>query len=195
MLINSYFTKIINQNCLKINFIMKYRSLLFILCTIVFVSCKTSNVKKTPNEKKEEKRALLKKEESAVFYTEQVKNDFRAVSDQAKQKFLEAYNATDKQYSILFFTQGFNGEKLEVKNDNNILYKGAVKTNKTTGLAKNMRIVNDEETSIYDAATKKTIYINARKASKHKFIYVMKGSVNEDKPYKITYSDNLRPER
>lgn len=180
---------------LKFNFIMKYRSLLFILCVLVFTSCKTSNVKNTESEKKEEKRALVKADEKDVFYTEQVKNDFRAVSDQAKQKFLEAYNATEKQYSILFFTQGFNGEKLEVKNDNNTLFKGAVKTNKTTGLAKNMRIVNDEETSIYDAATKKTIYINARKASKHKFIYVMKGSANEDKPYKITYSDNLRPER
>ena len=49
--------------------------------------------------------------------------------------------------------------------------------------------------AMYDTDKKKTIYINARKASKHKFIYVMKGSANEDKPYKITYSDNLRPER
>jgi len=68
-----------------------------------------------------------------------------------------------------------------------------VTTDKKTGLAKNMRILNTTETTIYDQATKKTIYIDPQKAMKHKFIYVMKELSNEDKPYKITYSDKLRP--
>ncbi|WP_143037777.1 hypothetical protein [Paenimyroides marinum] len=176
---------------------MKYKILLLALGMLSVVSCKTTAKKNSEkdsdtNDKKELVRSDKKEE---IFFTEQTRNDFRAVSESAQQKFLEAYNATDKQYSILFFTQGFNGEDVIVKNDNSTLYKGSVLTNKTTGLAKNMRIVNTEVTSIYDKATKKTIYINTNKASKHKFVYVMKGNPDEEKPYKITYSDKLRPEK
>ena len=109
---------------------MKYRSLLVLLSVMAFVSCKTSKIKSHDANKKNEKKEVVKTTKNEVYYTEQIRNDFRAVSDSAKQKFLEAYNATDKQYSILFFTQGFNGENIEVKNDNNILYKGSVLTNK-----------------------------------------------------------------
>jgi len=176
---------------------MKYKILLLALGMLSVVSCKTTAKKNSEkdsdtNDKKELVRSDKKEE---IFFTEQTRNDFRAVSESAQQKFLEAYNATDKQYSILFFTQGFNGEDVIVKNGNSTLYKGSVLTNKTTGLAKNMRIVNTEVTSIYDKATKKTIYINTNKASKHKFVYVMKGNPDEEKPYKITYSDKLRPEK
>jgi len=175
---------------------MKYKILLVAFGMLSLVSCKTvkknNNKDATTTDKKELVRSDKKEE---IFFTEQTRNDFRAVSESAQQKFLEAYNATDKEYSILFFTQGFTGEEVAVKNDNSTLYKGMVLTNKKTGLAKNMRIINTDVTSIYDKATKKTIYINTDKASKHKFIYVMKGDVNDDKPYKITFSDKLRPEK
>lgn len=174
---------------------MNYKKLSLLLCGLVIVSCKTA--KKTTTTEKEEskdKKELVRKDEK-VYYTEQIKNDFRAVTATAQQKFLETYKATEKQYSILFFTQGFNGEEVVVKNDEGTLYKGIVLTNKKTGLAKNMRIINTEVTSIYDKESKKTIYINSEKARKHKFIYVMKGNASEDKPYKITFSDKLRPER
>jgi len=171
------------------------KSVLFLVIALIFASCKTSkSPNKTVGDPLENKKEAPVKT-SVKYYTEQVRNDFRAVSENAQKKFIEAYSATEKQYSILFFTQGFIGEEITVKNDNNTLYKGSVLTNKKTGLAKNMRIVNTEETSIYDKATKKTIYINSEKAKKHKFIYVMKGSLNDDKPYKITYSDKLRPEK
>lgn len=174
---------------------MKYKSLIFLICVFGAVSCKTSKKTTVKDDDKNDKRELVKEKKEDVFYTEQVKNDFRAVTESAQVKFLESYNATDKEYSILFFTQGFTGEEVVVKNDKNTLYKGMVFTNKQTGLAKNMRIVNNETTSIYDKATKKTIYINTDKARKHKFVYVMKGNINDDKPYKITFSDKLRPEK
>lgn len=170
------------------------KSIFFLVVTLVFVSCKPAKIAdKTSIEKAETKKET--KKYNTVYYSEQVKNDFRAVTENAQFKFLQAYNATEKQYGILFFTQGFNGEEIVVKNDNETLFKGSVLTNKRTGLAKNMRIINTEETSIYDKATKKTIYIKGDKARKHKFIYIMKGNANEDKPYKITYSDKLRPEK
>lgn len=176
-------------------FIMTYKKIALLFCGLAIVSCKTAK-KSTPNDKEDEKekKELVRKDEK-VYYTEQVKNDFRSVTPAAQQKFLEGYNATEKHYSILFFTQGFSGEDIVVKNENETIYKGSILTNKKNGLAKNMRINNTEEISIYDKATKKTIYIKGDKARKHKFIYVMKSSTDEDKPYKITFSDKLRPEK
>lgn len=172
---------------------MNYKSLIFITCVLSVVSCKTVKKTNITNTHTTEKRELIKKED--IFYTEQVRNDFRSVSEGTQKKFLEMYDAEDKEYSILFFTQGFTGEEVIVTNDNKVLYKGMVFTDKSTGLAKNMRVTNTKNTSIYDTATKKTIYLNSDKASKHKFIYVMKGDTNNEKPYKITFSDKLRPEK
>src|SRR5690606_27720771 len=126
---------------------------------------------------------------------EDVRNDFRSVSEQTKNKFLEGYKATEKQYSILFFTQGFTGEQIHVKNDKGSVFKGSVITNKKTGLAKNMRILNTSTNSIYDQPTNKTIFIDTRMAYQNKFVYVMKNLSNKKKPYKITYSTLLRPEQ
>jgi len=170
------------------------KKLPYLLLLLLFAMCKTPqtvyNTNPSDKSKKEERN---KKEERDIYYTEQTKNDFRAVSEAVQKKFLNDYQAADEQFTILFFTQGFYGEVITVKNNDDVLYKDMVTTDKKTGLAKNMRILNTSETSIYDQATKKTIYIDMEKAAKHKFIYVMKDLSNEDKPYKITYSDKLRP--
>lgn len=169
------------------------RILPLFLVSLTLVMCKTkqaaTETKNVNTEKSNEKVS------DKIYYTENVRNDFRAVSENTQYQFLEAYKATEKQYAILFFTQGFNGEELTVKNDNGTLFKGSILTDKNTGLAKNMRILNTETTSIYDKATRKTIYIHPEKIGKHKFVYIMKGDLNDDKPYKITYSDKLRPEK
>lgn len=175
-------------------FITNYKTLAVFFCAMVLFSCNTTkNKTAVAPAKTEDKKEEAKTPE--VYYTEQIRNDFRAVSENTQYQFLEAYKATEKQYSILFFTQGFNGEDITVKNNKGTLYKGSVTTNKTTGLAKNMRIVNTETTSIYDKATKKTIYIHPEKIGTHKFVYIMKGNLSDEKPYKITYSDKLRPEK
>ncbi len=167
------------------------KKLPYLLLLALFAMCKTPQTvfNSGNSEKKEEK----KREESKIFFTEQTRNDFRSVSESVQKKFLHDYKASEKQYSILFFTQGYYGEVITVKNNGETLYKDMVTTDKNSGLAKNMRILNTVETSIYDQATKKTIYIDSEKAMKHKFIYVMKDLSSEDKPYKITYSDKLRP--
>ena len=168
--------------------------LLLSLISFLFVMCKAPKLATDKHNTKKERRDKEEKEESKnVYYTEQVKNDFRAVSDGVRNKFLKDYKATEDKYSILFFTQGFYGEEVIVKNNDGQLFKGMVTTNKNTGLARNMRILNTAETEIYDKGTKKTIVIDSKKAGKHKFIYVMKDLSNDDKPYKITFSDKLRP--
>jgi len=177
-------------------FITNYKVIVLAAFGLMFHSCKSvkpSTTSTAETEKSNKKEAENKTDD--IYYTEQIRNDFRAVNENTQYDFLVAYKATEPHYSILFFTQGFNGEQITVKNDNGTLFKDEVKTDLQTALAKNMRIVNTSITSIYDKSTRKTIYIHPEKANKHKFIYVMKGDPNEDKPYKITYSDKLRPER
>lgn len=172
--------------------ILLFSSLLFVLG-----SCKSKKVVIDGSSETAviEKAEAEEKAERTILYTEQVRNDFRAVSDKTRDEFLNGYRATDKKYSILFFTQGYNSEEVTVKNNDEIVFKGLVKTNKNTGLAKNMRILNTIETEIYDNGSKQSIFINPEMAQKYKFIYVMKGNTDEEKPYKITYSHNLRPAR
>lgn len=162
-----------------------------LLASVLFVSCKSVKVTNPSSAEDYPVKVALKKE----YYEEQVRNDFRAVSEEVKNKFLRAYKADTSEYSILFFTQGFEGERVVVSNGESKVYDGGVKTNKVTGLAKNMRINNTEITIIYDEKTDKSISLNSELAKKHKFIYVMKDVKNDEKPYKVTFSDLLRPEK
>lgn len=179
-------------------FISNYKIVILAVFGLMFYSCKSlkpSNDSTAKTEKNTKKEAEKESKSDEIHYTEQIRNDFRAVNENTQYEFLVAYKATDPHYSILFFTQGFDGEEVTVKNDNGTLFKNKVKTNPDTALAKNMRIVNTSITSIYDKSTRKTIYLHPENASKYKFIYVMKGDPADEKPYKITYSDKLRPER
>lgn len=179
-------------------FISNYKIAILAAFGLLFYSCKSlkpSNTSTNENEKSNKKETEKESKSDEIHYTEQIRNDFRAVNENTQYNFLVAYKATEPRYSILFLTQGFNGEEITVKNDHGILFKNKVKTNPETALAKNMRIVNTDITSIYDKSTRKTIYIHPENASKYKFIYVMKGDPTDEKPYKITYSDKLRPAR
>jgi hypothetical protein len=162
------------------------KKLPFIFLILLFAMCKS---KKNGSDisKKDEKEKTEK-----IYYTEQTKNDFRAVSDKVQKKFLKDYKADTEEYAILFFTKGFNGEELTVKNEEGEIFKAPVYTDKASGLAKNMRIKSTIETEIYDKETKKKIYIKPESVGKNKFIYIMKDASGE-KPYTITYSNKLRP--
>lgn len=162
------------------------KKLPLIFLVLLFTMCK-SKKNATDSSKVEEKEKTEK-----IYYTEQTRNDFRSVSEKVQKKFLKDYKADTPEYAILFFTKGFNGEKIEVRNDEEIIFVDAVITDKTTGLAKNMRINVTMDTEIYDKETKKKIYVKSENVGKHKFIYIMKDTSGE-KPYKITYSDKLRP--
>lgn len=166
------------------------KKLPYLLLLLLFAMCKTPKLATDTNKKVEDKKE--KRESKEIYYTEQTRNDFRSVSENVKKKFLEDYKAVEHGYAILFFTQGFNGEKVVVKNSEGTLYKGEIISDKTSGLAKNMRINTLIDTEIHDKESDKTFYINSKKAQKHKFVYIMKDS-DSDKPYKITFSDKLRP--
>lgn len=162
------------------------KKLPFIFLVVLFTMCK-SKKNTTDSTKVDEK-----KKNEKIYYIEQTRNDFRAVSEKVQKKFLKDYKADTPEYAILFFTKGFNGEKIEVRNEDEIIFVDGITTDKTTGLAKNMRINVTLDTEIYDSATKKRIYVKTEKVGKHKFVYIMKDTDGEQ-PYKITYSDKLRP--
>lgn len=173
---------------------MKMRIFTLLMCAFLFTMCKSKKVATTTTTEKvaNEKRKI--EEASEKYYTEDIRNDFRAVSEKSKNKFLKGYRATDAKYSILFFTQGYSNDLVTVKGNDGVVFEGKVKTNPRTGLAKNMRIVNTSVNEVFDKSTGKTIYITPELAQKYKFIYVMKNT-NMEVPYKITFSNLLRPER
>jgi len=160
----------------------------YLFFILLFAMCKST--KSTTHV--EDKKAKTKEEKEVVYYIEQTRNDFRSVSEKVQKQFLKDYKADTPEYAILFFTQGFNGEQMTVKNENETIFKDIIFTDKITGLAKNMRINVTMETEIYDKETKKRIYIKPEKIKNHKFVYIMK-DLNAEQPYKITYSDKLRP--
>lgn len=149
------------------------------LFSLTIVACKSKKVTLT--------------EKTSQNYSEQVRNDFRAVSEKVQKEFLKSYKATEDEFSILFFTKGFFGEEISVNNNNQKVFKGLMLSDKKTGLAKNMRILNTQTTEIYDAGTNQKIIIEKNQVDGHKFIYIMKDTSNKEKPYKITYSNKLRP--
>lgn len=163
--------------------------------TLFITSCKSTQKHTPVNVENTTEKNKMAIPEEKLYYKEQVRNDFRAVSEEQKNAFLSDYKATEPQYSILFFTQGFNGEEIRVEAASNIRFKGSVKTDNETGLAKNMRILNTHNHSIFDVSTRKTIFINSEMAAQYKFIYVMKDKNDNETPYKITYSNLLRPEK
>ncbi|MGX7666907.1 hypothetical protein [Flavobacterium pedocola] len=122
----------------------------------------------------------------------QYRDDFKSVSEKSKSVFLSEMKATDKKYSVIILTKGFTGEDLAVTNETKQLYKGNPITNLGTGIAGYLRIENAANTKISDKKSKRELLLESGQTKKHKFIYVMKDN-SLPNPYKITYSNTLRP--
>src|SRR5690606_31941971 len=91
--------------------ILIFTSLLFVLA-----SCTSKKVAVQSDGKTETVDKTGEKSDREIFYTEQVRNDFRTVSARSRDEFLSGYRATGKQYSLLFFTQGITADRATVKN-------------------------------------------------------------------------------
>ncbi|MEW5676872.1 hypothetical protein ABGT15_11215 [Flavobacterium enshiense] len=135
------------------------------------------------------KKATTEKASEPVV---QYRDDFKSVSDKSKTTFLKGLKATEDQYSVILLTKGFMGEEVKVFNGEKVLYKGNPISHLETGIAGYFRINNTITTKITDKFSKKEAVIDSENAKKHKFIYVMKDNGLEN-PYKITYSNTLRP--
>jgi len=125
--------------------------------------------------------------------TVQYRDDFRAVSEAGKKKFLTEMKANSETASVLILTKGFKGEDVVIANEKKALYKGNPISHLETGIAGYITIDNTIDTKITDKLSKKEAVINSDNAKKHKFVYVMKDHAQQGNPYVITYSNKLRP--
>lgn len=184
---------------------MKKLPLLALL--ILFAMCKSASHTNTKTIKKEltiEERIDGIKEENRLPEASdvldlpdyaQVRDDFRSVSDKTKDSYLQGMKATDDQYSVVILTQGFKGENITVKNDAKSFYYGMTMSNLSTGIAKSIRVDNAKDFTIYDSFTKGDVTISSDNAKMFKFIYIMKNNNNKETPFKVTFSNTLRPVR
>jgi hypothetical protein len=123
----------------------------------------------------------------------QYKDDFRSATDKEKKALLKKLNASGTNYSVLILTQNYKGEQISVSNAKKTLYKEYPISNMKTGIADELRIDNTLDTKVYDNLSKKEAVISSKEAKKHKFIYLMKNPPGGDSPFRITYSNTLRP--
>lgn len=124
----------------------------------------------------------------------QVRDDFRSVTDKTKESYLQGMQATGDKYSVVILTQGFKGENIVVKNSNKTFFKGMTMSDLSNGIAKSVRVENTDDFTITDTYTNSEVTIESDHAKMFKFIYIMKNS-SKDNPFKVTFSNTLRPVR
>ncbi|MCG2610035.1 hypothetical protein LZZ90_00770 [Flavobacterium sp. SM15] len=122
----------------------------------------------------------------------QYRDDFKSVSDKKKVEFLNQLNAQNKTASVIILTKGYKGEDVSISNEKKQLYNGNPITNLGTGIAGYIKIDNTSNTKIVDKFSKKEAVIDSENAKKYKFIYIMQDYTLSN-PFKITYSNTLRP--
>ena len=121
------------------------------------------------------------------------RDDFRSASKTEIEKVHEEVNAKKTNKSILVLTQTYKGEKIIVSQNGKVIFSEYPITNLNNRIADYFSINNLEDVSIKDSDSGKEVNIPAKKASKYKYIYLMK-KVNKGKfQFVITYSNTLRP--
>lgn len=155
------------------------------LAGIMLLSCST---KKTTTDTANSSNHIEIKQNHNVQYLD----DFTSASPAVKETLLKELRAEEAKYSVVILTQNYKGEKIIIKNSKRKLYDDYTISNLKSKLAREVRIDNTLDTTVYDNLTKTMITIEAKEAQKHKFIYIKKnpGSKNI---FTITYSNTLRP--
>lgn len=121
------------------------------------------------------------------------RDDFRSASKAEIEKVHKDVNAKNSNRSVLVLTQTYKGEKIIVSQNGKTIYSEYPITNLNNRIASYFSFNNQQDLIIKDNSTKKEIIIPTKKASKHKYIYLMK-KVNKGKfQFIITYSNTLRP--
>ena len=184
------------------------KKLPFLALILLFSMCKSashSNKSTLPadtsktelKEAKDEKDIAKALEEKTYDLPEyaQIRDDFRSVTEKTKLQFLNDLGAKSDKYAVIIFTQGYQGENIVIKNDAKTFYNAMTMTDLSSGLAKSVRIPNDTEIIVQDTYTKGSLLLNSEHLKDFKFIYLMKNNKNKETPFKVTFSNTLRPVR
>lgn len=180
---------------------------LFAMCKSVPHGSNTSNSKNSTDspskdltieeridEIKEENRLPEEKDVIDLPDYAQVRDDFRSVTEKTKESYLAGMQASSSKYSVVILTQGFKGENIVVKNSAKTFFKGMAMSDLSNGIAKSIRVDNTDDFTVIDTYTNSEVVIESDHAKMFKFIYIMKNS-SKDNPFKVTFSNTLRPVR
>lgn len=121
------------------------------------------------------------------------RDDFRSASKAEIEKVHIEANAKNKNKSVLVLTQTYKGEKIIVSQNGKVVFSEYPITNLKTKIADYFSINNEEDVLIKDTDSGKEVIIPTKKASKHKYIYLMKKVTKGKFQFVITYSNTLRP--
>ncbi len=144
---------------------------------------------------KEENRLPEEKDVDDLPEFAQVRDDFRSVSDKSRDSYLRGMNATASNYSVIILTKGFKGENISIKNDNKTFMNAMTMSDLKSGIAKSVRIENSQDLVVHDTFTGGEVTILSDHSKMFKFIYIMKNNANKETPFKVTFSNTLRPVR
>lgn len=115
----------------------------------------------------------------------------RTISDSSRNKFLKDLEAKDSVYSVILFTEVFKDDQLKVKNGESIIFDDKITSDAVLGLAKVVRIINQEDVEITDVDLNYSFILKKKNNQKYKFIYITKKKY-ENNQYLVTYSNSLR---
>ena len=121
------------------------------------------------------------------------RDDFRSASKTEIKNIQEEVGATSSSKSILILTQTYKGEKIIISQNGKVIFSEYPITNLNSRIASYLSFNNQQDLVIKDINSKKEILIPTKKASKHKYVYLMKKGKKGKFQFIITYSNTLRP--
>lgn len=110
----------------------------------------------------------------------------------AENKILKYLHADTETSSVIVFTDGFlNHEELEVKIENVVVFSDTLSTDRSSGLAKTLKVENSKDITVTNLNIKYKIKLPAKDLIKYKFVYISKDA-DTDKDYYVDYSHNWK---
>lgn len=113
----------------------------------------------------------------------------KPVFEHTKRDFLERLEAKKRNYSIVIFTTVFEGEKITISNNGNVLYNDSIK-DIGNGFSKAIRVNNRFDVEIKDIEKSHSFKLKSKYLKDYKFVYLKK-DMFKVKSYTLTYSNTL----
>ena len=122
-----------------------------------------------------------------VIFTDDLCNP---VFEHTEDNFINLLKAKEKNYSIVIFTAVFEGEKIVLTNNHEILYSDSIK-DIGNGFSKAIRVDNRFDVEIKEIEEDYIFTLKRERLKGHKYIYIKKDMFKKKHPYTITYSNTL----
>lgn len=110
--------------------------------------------------------------------------------NEIKQKILTDYEAQKNEYSLIFFTQNYNGDDIKVTNDEKVIFDGQLNSDSSLGLAKTLRVDNNFDVEIKEKISSFKFSLKKNQLKKYKYIYIAR--IKGNSRYLINYSNEMQ---